>query len=170
MWPPAKVGMFGHVSSFPSWADCLKDEENVGDWPLADFMRLYQILKRSGQWLLEFTLATLLVLPLKLTWWDLSINVKADAIILQKCDRLTQENPLWHHILIFHYGKVVWYKSLWYKLKVCARMCRTVVPYVQDDADERVSHVWRTGINAWKLGICKDALFHYLNNMWKTLC
>lgn len=148
---------------FERWRECGRLTSSWLHETLSD-------LKRSRQWLLEFTLAALLVLPLKLTWWDLCVLMLWQMILF--CENVIDWLKRNHYDIIFQFSTVVkWYDirafdTSWKFLQECAEqlfltfgmmLTRGSVTYGGLELMPEVGHMQG----------CFVSLF---NNIWKTLC
>lgn len=137
---------------FERWRECGRLTSSWLHETLSD-------LKRSRPWLLEFTLAALFVLPLKLTWWDLCVLMLWQMILFWEnvIDWLKRN----HYDIIFQFSTVVkWYDirafdTSWKFLQECAEQLFLTFGMMLT----RGSVLWRTGINAWSWAYARMLCF-----------
>lgn len=147
---------------FERWRECGRLTSSWLHETLSDLKKEQAVTSWSSLWLH--------LLPLKLTWWDLSVLMLRQMLLF--CENVIDWLKRNHYDIIFQFSTMV----KWYDI----RAFDTSWKFLQECA-EQVFLTFRMmlmrgsvtcgGLELMpKLGICKDALFHYLNNMWKTLC
>lgn len=147
---------------FERWRECGRLTSSWLHETLSDLKKEQAVTSWSSLWLH--------LLPLKLTWWDLSVLMLRQMLLF--CENVIDWLKRNHYDIIFQFSTM----GKWYDI----RAFDTSWKFLQECA-EQVFLTFRMMLTRGsvmcgglelmpKLGICKDALFHYLNNMWKTLC